>query len=184
MSARDERSTREGARDAQPADGRAPRPRTSGLALALAAAVILLDQLGKWWITAFVMQPRRIIPLAPFLNLALTENRGISFGMLRLEGSWGPWLLSALALLIVAWLFLWQHRARERGIAFAVGLIAGGALGNVVDRVLREAVIDFIDFHVGPYHWPAFNLADSAITVGVAILLLEALFGGGRRPNT
>jgi len=156
---------------------------TSALALALAAVVILLDQLSKWWITAVVMQPPRVIPLLPFLNLALARNRGVSFGMLRLEGPWGPWLLSVFALAIVVWLFLWQRRARDPWIAASVGLIAGGALGNVADRLLRHAVVDFIDVYAGRYHWPAFNLADSAITVGVALLLLESLFrkGGSRK---
>jgi len=156
---------------------------TSALALALAAVVILLDQLSKWWITAVVMQPPRVIPLLPFLNLALARNRGVSFGMLRLEGAWGPWLLSVFALAIVVWLFLWQRRARDPWIAASVGLIAGGALGNVADRLLRHAVVDFIDVYAGSYHWPAFNLADSAITVGVALLLLESLFrkGGTRK---
>jgi signal peptidase II len=152
---------------------------TSALTLALAAVVILLDQLSKWWITAVVMQSPRVIPLLPFLNLALTSNRGVSFGMLRFEGAWGPWLLSAFALAVVAWLFLWQRRARDPWIAASAGLIAGGALGNVADRLLRHAVVDFIDVYAGRYHWPAFNLADSAITVGVALLLIESLFGKG-----
>jgi signal peptidase II len=146
------------------------------LALALAILVILLDQLSKWWIVAVVMQPPRILPLAPFLDLVLTRNRGISFGMLRLEGPWGPWLLSGLALLVVAWLFAWQWRSGDRLIAAAVGLIAGGALGNVLDRLRGQAVVDFIDVHWKAWHWPAFNLADSAITVGVALLLADALF--------
>ncbi len=166
--------------DAQPA----LRPSTSGLALLLCLGVILLDQLSKWWITAVVMQPPRLIPLTGFLNLALAANRGVSFGMLRLEGPWGPWLLSAFALAIVAWLFRWQQRARDRWIAASVGLIAGGAIGNVADRLGRQAVVDFIDLHAGGYHWPAFNLADSAITLGVVLLLVEALFRkGGSRKN-
>ena len=155
------------------------RPSTSRLAVGLAAAVVLFDQLSKWWITAVVMQPPRQIPLLPFLNLALARNRGVSFGLLRLEGPWGPWLLSAAALAVVIWLFLWQRRARDPWIAASVGLIAGGALGNVVDRLIRHAVVDFIDAYVGLYHWPAFNLADSAITLGVALLLWETLLRKG-----
>jgi len=154
----------------------AARKPTSGLMLAIALAVILLDQLSKWWITAVVMQPPRVIPIFSWLNLALAANRGVSFGMLRLEGAWGPWLLSAFAIAIVVWLYLWQRRARDRLIAASVGLIAGGALGNVADRVLRHAVVDFIDAHLGTYHWPAFNVGDSAITVGVVLILFETLF--------
>jgi len=157
------------------------RSSTSRLAISIAALVIALDQLSKWWIVALVMRPPRIVPLAPFLNMALALNRGVSFGMLRLERPWGPWLLSTLALAVVAWLFLWQRRAQSRWISASVGLIAGGALGNVVDRVFRHAVVDFIDAHLSTYHWPAFNLADSAITIGVVLLLWETLLrrGGG-----
>ena len=164
--------------------GTVARPATSGLTLAIAAAVILLDQLSKWWITAHVMTPPRVIPLLPWLNLALAANRGVSFGMLRLEGPWGPWLLSAFALAIVIWLFLWQRRARDPLIAASVGLIAGGALGNVADRLLRHAVVDFIDAHAGGYHWPAFNLADSALSLGVVLLVVDGLFEGrGKSKN-
>ncbi|HYB09883.1 MAG TPA: signal peptidase II [Alphaproteobacteria bacterium] len=152
------------------------RQQTSGLTVAITLAVILLDQLSKWFIVERVMQPPRVIPLLPFLNLVLVFNRGISFGMLRGEESWAPWGLSALALAVVIWLFIWQRRAANRWISIAVGLIAGGALGNVVDRLFQQAVTDFIDFHWGEYHFPAFNLADSAINVGVAVLLAEALF--------
>lgn len=151
------------------------------MTIALAALVIALDQASKWWIVTVVMNPPRVITLAPFLNVALTRNRGISFGLLRLEETWGPWLLSGLALVIAAWLFLWQRRARSRWISAAVGLIVGGALGNAVDRLDPRGVVDFIDLHAGAYHWPAFNLADSAITVGVAILIVEALFNRRER---
>lgn len=157
-------------------------PRAPGaLALALAALVVALDQASKWWIVAVVVPPPGGLPLAPFLNIVLTRNPGISFGMLQLLGAWGPWLLSGLALVIVVWLFLWQRRAGSRWISTAVGLIAGGALGNVLDRLDPRGVIDFIDVYAGAYHWPAFNLADSAITVGVALLIAEALFNRRER---
>ncbi|HLI12886.1 MAG TPA: signal peptidase II [Alphaproteobacteria bacterium] len=154
-----------------------PRP-TTALAVTIAVLVIVADQLSKWWIVAVVMRPPRILPLTPFLNLVLATNTGVSFGMLRIESAWGPWLLSAFAVVVVVWLFLWQRRSGSRWIAAAVGLIAGGALGNVVDRLLNGAVTDFIDVYAGRYHWPAFNLADSAITIGVVIILAEALFSG------
>jgi signal peptidase II len=157
-------------------------PSTPGtLALALAALVIALDQASKWWIVAVVAPPPLGLPLAPFLNIVLTRNRGISFGMLPFAGAWGPWLLSALALGVVAALFVWQRRAGSRWISTAVGLIAGGALGNVIDRLDARGVVDFIDVYAGAYHWPAFNLADSAITVGVALLIAEALFNRRER---
>jgi signal peptidase II len=166
------------------APGTLPRRRTSGIALALALVVIALDQLSKWSIVELAMRPPRIVPLLPILNLVLVYNRGISFGMLRGEEAWAPWLLSGLALAVVTWLFIWQHRAANRWISVAVGLIAGGALGNVADRLSQQAVTDFIDFHWAEYHFPAFNLADSAINVGVAILLAEALFSRRESRNT
>lgn len=156
----------------------------AGLALSLAVLVVALDQASKWWIVTALMTPPRVIPLGPFLNIVLTRNRGISFGMLRLEGAWAPWLLSGLALAVVVGLFIWQRRARSGWIATAVGLIAGGALGNVLDRLDARGVVDFIDVHAGAYHWPAFNLADSAITVGVAILIAEALFNRRERDKS
>lgn len=160
-------------------------PRAPGaLALTLAALVIALDQASKWWIVTVVMPPPQGLPLAPFLNIVLTRNPGISFGMLQLLGAWGPWLLSGMALVIVVWLFVWQRRAGRRWISTAVGLIAGGALGNVLDRLDPRGVIDFIDVYAGAYHWPAFNLADSAITVGVALLIAEALFNQRERHNS
>jgi signal peptidase II len=162
-----------------------PAPRAhSALACVLALTIVILDQLTKWLIVAVVMQPPRIVELAPVLNLVLARNPGVSFGMLRLEGVWAPWLLSALALAIVVGLFIWQLKARSLWVSVNVGLIVGGAIGNVVDRVRSAGVTDFIDAHWGGLHWPAFNLADSAISVGVVLLLAESLFAGRKSPKT
>lgn len=161
----------------------APRAH-SALACALALGIVALDQLTKWLIVAVVMQPPRVIELAPVLNLVLARNPGVSFGMLRLEGASAPWLLSALALAIVVVLFVWQLKARSLWVSVNIGLIAGGAIGNVVDRVRVAGVTDFIDAHWGSLHWPAFNLADSAISVGVVLLLAESLFAGPKSPKS
>lgn len=164
----------------------APRARraTTSLAIALAVLVVALDQLSKWWIVAVLMQPPRVVPLTPFLNFVLIFNRGASFGVFRHAGPWGPWILSAFAIAISLWLFRWQWRAGRPWIAAAVGFIVGGALGNVIDRLAQHAVTDFIDVYYGTLHFWTFNLADSAITVGVVLLLGEALFGGRESPNT
>ncbi|MFQ5773121.1 MAG: signal peptidase II [Kiloniellaceae bacterium] len=154
--------------------------RALGVALAVAAAVVLLDQASKWVILAAVMQPPRVIEVTGFFNLVLTYNTGISFGMLRGTAPWQAWALVALALAVVAGLFMWLRRQPDPLLAVAVGLVAGGALGNVVDRMRLAAVVDFLDFHLGAWHWPAFNLADSAITMGVALLVFDGLFREAR----
>ena len=141
----------------------------------LAALVIVLDQLSKWWILTSVMAPPRVIPLTSFLNIVLVWNRGVSFGMFGTAPHWLPWALALFAVLISVALAIWLRRTESHLLASALGLVIGGALGNVVDRVRYGAVVDFLDFHVAGYPWPAFNVADSAITLGVGLLLLDAL---------
>jgi signal peptidase II len=153
------------------------------LALAAAAAVALLDQLSKWWIVERVMDPPRALEITGFLNLMLIYNRGVSFGLLDSEAALLPWLLSGLAVAIVIGLVAWLRHIEGRWPGVAVGLIVGGALGNVVDRLRLGAVIDFLDLHWAGFHWPAFNLADGAITLGVALLLLDGLFGRRKSPR-
>jgi signal peptidase II len=147
------------------------------LALAAAAAVALLDQLSKWWIVERVMDPPRALEVTGFFNLMLIYNRGISFGLLDSEAALVPWVLSGLAVAIVIGLVVWLRHIEGRWPGVAVGLIVGGAVGNVIDRLRLGAVIDFLDLHWAGFHWPAFNLADSAITLGVALLLVDGLFG-------
>jgi signal peptidase II len=144
-------------------------------ALPVAAAVILLDQLSKWWILE-LMQPPRRIELAPFLNLVLAWNRGVSFSLFHSNSDYAPYILSALAVAVVVGLVWWLGRIDRTWPALAVGLVVGGAIGNVIDRLRFAAVVDFIDVHAGGWHWPAFNLADSAITVGVVLLIADGLF--------
>ncbi len=150
------------------------------LALGLAALVTLLDQIGKWLILGVVMNPPRVIEVTGFFNLALVFNTGVSFGFFGGDAPWKPWALSLLALLIVAALLIWLHREPSRILAIAVGLTTGGALGNVVDRLRYSAVVDFFDFHLGGWHWPAFNLADAAIALGVALIVVDGLLPAGR----
>jgi signal peptidase II len=146
--------------------------------LVLAAAMIALDQITKWWILLSVMQPPQVIELTPFFNLVLTWNRGVSFGMFDTNATAAPYILSAVAVLVVIALVVWLSRGPGRFVAGGLGLIIGGAVGNVI---LHGAVVDFLDVHVAGYHWPAFNVADSCITVGAAVLILDSLFAGRTR---
>jgi signal peptidase II len=147
------------------------------LGLSIAAVVLVLDQLSKWWIRDVVMIPPRTIEVTPFFNIVYARNTGVSFSMFRADSQIGQWLLSGVALAIVAGLLVWMRRLDRRWPVVALGLIVGGAIGNVVDRLRLRFVFDFLDFYWNGYHFAAFNLADSAITVGVAMLLIDGLFG-------
>ena len=150
------------------------RPQSLGIAVALAA--ILLDQISKPLMRGYLDGGE--VVLAPFLSLVSAWNKGVGFSLLTMEGSLGPYLLSGLALVISAGLLVWLFRLQRSIPAVALGLVIGGALGNVIDRIRLGAVFDFVDVHAGNYHWPAFNLADSALSVGVVILVLDGLFEG------
>jgi signal peptidase II len=147
------------------------------LGLSVAGVVVVLDQLSKWWIRVVVMDPPRDIPISSFFNIVYARNTGVSFSMFRADSQIGQWLLSAVALAIVAGLLVWMRRLARPWPVIALGLIVGGAVGNVIDRLRLRFVFDFLDFYWNGYHFAAFNLADSAITVGVAMLLIDGLFG-------
>lgn len=157
-------------------DGTAPGRSLTGPALGLAVLVFLLDQASKWLILEVIMQPPRVIEVLPVFNLVLTFNRGVSFGLFGQAADWMPWVLIGLSLVIVAGLTVWLRRQERWLPALALGLVIGGALGNVIDRLLLGAVVDFLDVHAYGWHWPAFNIADSGITVGVGLLILDGLF--------
>lgn len=154
--------------------------------LAVAAVIAILDQLSKWWIIEMVMRPDGVtgtpfhspvrITVTPFFDLVMAWNRGVSFGIGNNGGEWNALILSGLALGIVIAMLIWLKNADNPLLRLALGGIIGGALGNVVDRMRFGAVADFLDFHVTGHHWPAFNLADSAITVGAVILVFDSLF--------
>jgi signal peptidase II len=148
-----------------------------GRGLGVAIAVVLLDQLSKWALLqhfheiACVVHQERV---TAFLDLVLTCNSGVSFGMLNRTGLSAPVFSLAAAVIVIVLLF-WLRRARNGFLGFAIGLIIGGAVGNVIDRLRFGAVIDFLYFHAGTWYWPAFNLADSAICLGVAAMLVDGL---------
>jgi len=141
--------------------------------LALAGVVIVLDQVTKSWIVA-VFRFGESLRLTSFFDLVYVLNPGASFSFLHDAGGWQKWLFISLALGMSLWLvaMLRQH-AGERLAPTAFALILGGALGNAVDRLRYDAVVDFLHFHWAEYHFPAFNVADSAITLGVILMLWQ-----------
>ena len=111
-----------------------------------------------------------------YFNLVRAWNTGVSFSMFNDWGMWGVVLLSLLAFGIILFLLLWLRKEQSRVLQVALGLIIGGAVGNVIDRIRLGAVFDFLDFHIGEQHWPAFNVADSFICIGAGIIIIHSLF--------
>jgi len=146
--------------------------------LTLAAIVAGLDQTSKWLIVfGLGYQTGEAHRILPFLDFTLLWNKGISYGLLDTSGNLGKWLLIALTILIIFG-FLWMVRGPQRAsIILAYGLIIGGAAGNLVDRLVHGAVVDFISLHAAGYYWYVFNVADIAITLGVAALFLDMFIG-------
>lgn len=143
----------------------------------LAAAVFVLDQISKLWIIHSVqLQAMGDIPLLPVFSLTWVENRGVSMGMLNGTGDIGRWGLVLLTGAIAVAVGLWLQRERNRTDVLALGLVLGGALGNILDRIRFGYVVDFLHFFWGQRHFYVFNVADAAITVGVILLLLRASF--------
>jgi signal peptidase II len=153
------------------------------LGLLVAALVFILDQISKWIVVYVIMDPPRVIVLGPFLDIVMAWNRGVSFGMFNQESIWNAPILSLLALAISAFLLKWLWKSEGTWVPLAIGLIVGGALGNVLDRVRFGAVADFLYFHIDSLYWPAFNVADSGISVGAVMLVWDSLFGGKESPK-
>lgn len=147
------------------------------LGLATAVVVLVLDQITKWLVLDYVMQPPRVIEVTSFFNFVMVWNQGVSFGMFAHEAELVRWALIAVSLAITGFLVNWLRKADKSLVALALGMVIGGAIGNVVDRLRFGAVADFLDFHLLGYHWPAFNVADAGIMVGVVLLIYDSLFG-------
>ena len=158
------------------------------LGLAVAAVAALLDQASKLWVLRYFGETgcaNHLVPVTSFFDFVLTCNRGVSFGFFNQPGepALGFWVFSAFATIIVLALVVWLFRVRSLLLAVAIGLVIGGAIGNVIDRLRLGAVVDFLYFHVGAWYWPAFNLADSAICLGVAAMLLDGLLSRRDAPQ-
>ena len=141
----------------------------------VSALVIILDQVSKVWITNHFFYHESLALLSVF-NLVLEHNTGAAFSFLNDAGGWQRWLFTAIAVTAAVWItWLLRKHQQEKLFCFALALILGGALGNLIDRVAYGYVVDFLDFYWNTYHFPAFNVADSAITCGAALLLWESL---------
>ncbi|RME32878.1 MAG: lipoprotein signal peptidase [Gammaproteobacteria bacterium] len=149
----------------------------------LSAVVVALDQLSKWLATR-LLDPHQPVTLTAWFDLTLMYNRGAAFSFLSGAGGWQRWLFVALALVIGAVLVAWLRHCRpgERWVPAALALVLGGAAGNLIDRLLHGKVVDFIVWHYRDWYWPAFNLADSAISAGAVMLILDGLLLQRRRP--
>ena len=135
---------------------------------------------SKWVMHHVVMTPPRTIEVTTFFNLVLGYNPGISFGMFKVFFAEYPLMLIGIKAAIIGGVVLWAMKTRNGLEAAALGMIAGGATGNLVDRVFRGAVTDFLDFHLGHWRWPTFNIADAAITLGVLLMIISATRAASR----
>ena len=152
----------------------------------LSGSVIVLDQVTKF-LAETLLTFHQPVPVLPSFNLLLTYNTGAAFSFLAGAGGWQRWFFLGLGSLVSIGLIVWLRRLKptETRLAAALALILGGAIGNLIDRAWLGQVIDFIQLYYQHWYWPAFNLADSAITVGAALLVLDSLWSGrASKPNT
>lgn len=150
-------------------------------AIMLIAAVLVGDYVTKLFMEDYLTGVGHKVPVTSFFDLTLGYNRGIGFGLLSSNSDFAPYILATIALLIAFGLTVWLWRNESLPQKFGLAATVGGALGNAIDRLQDGAVTDFLDFYVGAYHWPAFNLADVAIACGVGGLLIGSIC---ERPRT
>ncbi|PHR51834.1 signal peptidase II [Cycloclasticus sp.] len=146
--------------------------------LGLSLLVIVLDQVSKLWVVAS-FSLYESIDVMPFVNLTYVHNKGAAFSFLSTAGGWQRWFFVAIASIATLILVIWLSRLKpkEKWMAVSLSLILGGAIGNLYDRVAYGYVIDFIDVYYNSYHWPVFNIADSAISIGVVMMLIDMIRG-------
>ncbi|PJB69710.1 MAG: signal peptidase II [Alphaproteobacteria bacterium CG_4_9_14_3_um_filter_47_13] len=144
--------------------------------------IFILDQITKMLVLELVAEKN--IAVLPFFNLVLVWNRGISFGLFNDGGASGALILSVISLLIVGGLVIWLMKIQDKYLTLAACAIIAGAMGNIIDRIRYGAVVDFLDFHAFGWHYPAFNIADSAIVLGIAFILFDSIFLEAKRKGT
>ena len=148
----------------------------SSIWLWLSSLIVILDQVTKIWVSN-VLELYQTINVLPFFNLRLLHNPGAAWSILATAGGWQRWFLSILAILVSGMIMFWLHNLERQRYWFAcaLALILGGAVGNVIDRIMYGYVVDFIDIYYQGWHWPAFNIADSAISIGAVMVLISLL---------
>lgn len=150
------------------------RPLRIGLTAAILVAVA--DQITKYAVFYGVRPPIGGLEVTNFFSLVTVLNTGVSFGLFSSGSPWAPFILTGIAGVVVAALTVWLIQAETRMLSVSLGMLIGGAIGNAIDRLVHGAVMDFVNLHYAGYHWPAFNLADAAISVGAVLMVLDALF--------
>ena len=142
--------------------------------LAIALIILVIDLLTKRWVESSLFFGQQI-PITSYFNLVLTYNAGAAFSFLSEESGWQRWFLSSIAIGASIFIVYLLHKNKDQKLlCISLSLILGGALGNLWDRITLGHVVDFLDFYVGNYHWPAFNVADAAIVVGAALLIIDS----------
>ncbi len=158
-----------------------PTKRKGGSALVwlwLSAVVVLLDQITKYW-ASHALQLGEPLAVTPFLNFTLMHNTGAAFSILADAGGWQRWFFVGLSAIVGVFILVWMHglSRQQHWLAIGLALILAGAVGNnLLDRLILGYVVDFIDVYYQSWHWPAFNIADSAISIGAVLLVVDALF--------
>ncbi len=150
--------------------------------LVIAAVTMIVDQALKWWVLeVFQLESRGTVKVTPFLDLVMVWNRGISYGLFQQDSPTGQILLICLVIVALSVMFFWLARSTNKLGALALGLVLGGGVGNLIDRLVHGAVADFISFHAIGYYWYVFNIADAAIVAGVVGLLYDSLFNSHKK---
>lgn len=144
------------------------------LGIFMAVLTFIADQITKNWVLYGSSVAEQPVELTSFFSLVLVWNRGVSFGLFAHNAELSRWLLTAVGIGLSAMVSIWLWKSMTRFTSIATGMVLGGAIGNILDRLLYGAVVDFLDFHLDAWHWPAFNIADSAICVGVCLLIIES----------
>ena len=153
--------------------------------LFVSLGVLTLDQWTKWMVEIHLPHHTSSVLVPGLLNVTHVRNTGVAFGLFATTGAGSAGMLTLLGLLALAavGIYFWHAPSRDRILLVALGLVVGGAVGNLIDRISSGAVTDFVDVYLGPHHWPSFNVADSAISVGIALMLLDS-FRSRKEPET